>query len=282
MHHDEHDDRSGQDREVDDSDRSSDVSADAYELEPAAEPDPDPVDLDPEATCPRCGAPRPEGDPSLPCPSCGFVPTTGEVIDPEGDAPASEPEPDAAPSADEIDRRPLLRSGDPLRWLVAAGVLMVIVIFAMLAGWSSFFQQVDGRFPDATGAGVLDAPRVGLRLEAVLRYVVATGVLLGAGLLAVRITCVFERLPFGDLRTGAARLLLVLAAASLVRLVPLPYPWLQSLLHLVLGAGVVVGLSMLVVGRRDRAVAMFLLAWVLVVLLVIPATRLVSWSLPLW
>ena len=74
----------------------------------------------------------------------------------------------------------------------------------------------------------------------------------------------------------------MIIVASLVRLIGFHPTFLQTMTQLVLGAGIVVVGTALVLGRRDRTTAMFLMAWLLVVLLVIPVTRLVSWSLPLW
>lgn len=249
----------------------------SYDLEPTPADDVPFEALDED--CDRCGAPIPE-DPSLqPCPSCGLDRDSGEVVDPERVAVDSASEVDAG---DTSISPPLLAPGRPVPWLIAAGVVALVVAFAMLAGWSSFYPSEEGRFLDASGDAVLDAPLVTLRLIAVAKYLVGSLVLVGAGIVAVRITCWLEQLETGDLRTGVARLGLLVATASLARLIGFEIAFLQSLTQLVLGAVVVTGGTILVFGRRDRTVGMFLLAWVLVVLLVIPVTRIVSWSLPLW
>jgi hypothetical protein len=234
--------------------------------------------------CERCGAPLPEDPSRTICPSCGFDVGTGEVVDPVietgDDVDRSEPgddDPDEARSSG-----PLFPVGNPKPWLAAAGIIALLMAFTMLAGWSSFYPRSEGRFLDASGAAVLDAPMVSLRLIAVAKYLVGSMVLVGTAAIAARVTCWFEELPSGDLRTGVARLGLVIIVASLVRLIGFHPTFLQTMTQLVLGAGIVVVGTALVLGRRDRTTAMFLMAWLLVVLLVIPVTRLVSWSLPLW
>ena len=262
------------------------ATQESYELEPEpAAPDSSSVAgvSDPgDRRCERCGAPLPE-DPTLtPCPSCGFDAETGTVVDPDRPPEDSVDELDLD-EGEEASKSPLLfASGRPTPWLVASGVLALIVVFAMLAGWSSFYPRSEGRFLDGSGDAVLDSPMVTIRLVAVAKYLVGSLVLVGTALIAARFTCWFEDVRPGDLRTGAARIGLVVIGASLVRLIGFQPQFLQTMTQLVFGAGIVVGATILVLGRRDRTIAMFLMAWVLVVLLVIPVTRLVSWSLPLW
>ena len=267
-------------------------SEDGYELEP--EPDssgptrdlPTPaaseISEEPAADrrCERCGAPLPEDPAHTLCPSCGFDAGSGVVVDPPRSVEDSE---DESVDQGEPESSPVLFAhGRPMPWLVAAGVVALLVSFAMLAGWSSFYPRLDGRFFDAAGDPVLDAPMVSLRLIAVAKYLVGSLVLVGTAAIAVRITCWFEEVRPGDLRSGIARLGLLVIVASLVRLIGFHPLFLQTMSQLLLGAGIVVGGAIFILGRRDRITAMFLIAWVLVVLLVIPVTRLVSWSLPLW
>ena len=251
--------------------------------EPSAESDTPSVPDDPaegDRRCERCGAPLPEDRTRTACPSCGFDVATGLVVDPES---ATEDAADEPLESDEVDvSPPFFAVGRPMPWLVAAGVVALVLMFAMLAGWSSFYPRSEGRFLDSTGAPVLDTPMVSLRLIAVAKYLVGSLVLVGSAAIAAGITCWFEEIRLGDLRAGIAKLGLVLIVASLVRLIGFQPVFLQTMAQLVLGTGIVVGGTALVLGRRDRTTAMFLLAWVLVVLLVIPVTRLVSWSLPLW
>ena len=117
---------------------------------------------------------------------------------------------------------------------------------------------------------------------AVGKYVVGSLVLVGTAAIAARLTCWFEEIRPGDLRTGVSKLALVVIVASLVRLIGFDPAFLQTTTQYVLGAGIVFGGTVFILGRRDRITAMFLMAWLLVVLLVIPVTSLVSWSLPLW
>lgn len=263
-------------------DTDQEEGGDGYDLEPSADDARPSVDGD--QGCERCGAPLPEDTTRTTCPSCGLDTESGTVTDPPPSVPDSTDDSiDESVSAEKSSSdRVLLAPGHSTPWLIAAGVVAVIVVFAMLAGWSSFYPSSEGRFLDSSGKAVLDAPQVTARLVAVAKYLVGSLVLVGTALIAVRITCWFEELRPGDFRAGFARFALVVTVASLARLIGFDPTWLQSIVQLLLGAGLVVGGAILVLGRRDRTTAMFLLGWVLVVLLVIPVTRLVSWSLPLW
>ncbi len=255
---------------------------DGYDLEPSADDAGPSADVD--RRCERCGAPLPEDTTRTTCPSCGLDTESGTVTDPEPSIPDSADDSIDESVSDEksSSERVLLASGHSMPFLIAAGVIALVVVVTMLAGWSSFYPSSEGRFLDSSGKAVLDAPQVTARLVAVAKYLVGSLVLVGTALIAVRITCWFEELKPGDLRAGFARFALVVTVASLARLIGFDPTWLQSIVQLLLGAGLVVGGTVLVLGRRDRTTAMFLLGWALVVLLVIPVTRLVSWSLPLW
>lgn len=261
-----------------------------YEIEPEPEvpessvaPDTSAAQEHPEAgdrRCERCGAPLPEDQARTPCPSCGFDAATGVVVDP--DSPHEDSADESIENEEERASQLFFAEGQPMPWLVAAGVIALVVVFAMLAGWSSFYPRADGRFLDSSGEAVLDAPAVMIRFVAVGKYLVGSLVLVGTAAIAARITCWFEEIRPGDLQTGVAKLGLLVIVASLVRLIGFDAALLQTMIQYVLGAGIVFGGTVFILGRRDRTTIMFLLAWVLVVLLVIPVTSLVSWSLPLW
>jgi len=263
------------------------ASSDGYELEPTPAPTPDADGSGSASTgedrrCQSCGAPMPEDDSVMVCPSCGYDIVTNRVVDPRTAEPASAEPVNEADSTDDPELEPLATAGNPMPWLIAAGVLAIIVTFTILAGWTSFFPRVDGRFLDAEGKPVLDAPRVAARFGVLVRYLVGSGVLIATGVVALRITSRIERLRPSDLAMGASRLALVVAAASLCRLISLDSAWLQMMMHLIGGAVVVVGGTMLALGRRDRVAIVLLVSWALVMLLVVPVARLVSWSLPLF
>ena len=263
-----------------------------YEIEPEPEvpessvaPDTSAAQEHPEAgdrRCERCGAPLPEDQARTPCPSCGFDAATGGVVDPDSSNEASTTESTENENEEEPATQLFFAEGLPMPWLVAAGVIALVVVFAMLAGWSSFYPRADGRFLNSSGEAVLDAPAVMMRFVAVGKYLVGSLVLVGTAAIAARITCWFEEIRPGDLQTGVAKLGLLVIVASLVRLIGFDSSFLQTMIQYVLGAAIVFGGTVFILGRRDRTAIMFLLAWVLVVLLVIPVTSLVSWSLPLW
>ena len=263
-----------------------------YEIEPEPEvpessvaPDTSAAQEHPEAgdrRCERCGAPLPEDQARTPCPSCGFDAATGGVVDPDSSNEASTTESTENENEEERATQLFFAEGLPMPWLVAAGVIALVVVFAMLAGWSSFYPRADGRFLNSSGEAVLDAPAVMMRFVAVGKYLVGSLVLVGTAAIAARITCWFEEIRPGDLQTGVAKLGLLVIVASLVRLIGFDSSFLQTMIQYVLGAAIVFGGTVFILGRRDRTTIMFLLAWALVVLLVIPVTSLVSWSLPLW
>ena len=263
-------------------DSDPDNGVDGYDLEPSM--DPAAPSGDGDRRCERCGAPLPEDASRTTCPSCGFDTESGSVIDPESSVEDSTDGSidEVVPAGEETSDEVLLAAGRSMPWLIAAGVLALIVAFAMLSGWYSFYPSSEGRFLDGSGNPVLDAPPVTARLVAVAKYLVGSLVLVGTAAIAVRITCWFEEIRPGDLQTGVAKLGLVVIVASLVRLIGFHPTFLQTMTQFVLGAGIVFGGTVFVLGRRDRTTVMFLLAWLLVVLLVIPVTSLVSWSLPLW
>ena len=257
-------------------------SEESYALEPALESgvDAEAIKDGGDRRCQRCGAPMPEDESIMICPSCGYDIVTNQIIDPtisETAEPPSQPD----PSVDEDQESELLSiPGSTTPWLIAAAVLAGVVVMAMLAGWSSFFPRIDGRFFDGEGKPVLDAPGIGIRFAAVFRYLVASGVLLGTSAIALWITSRIEGLKMGDLGVWAARCAAIIAAASLARLISIDAQWLQSTTHLLVGGLVVAIGSMLVLRRRDRVIGVLLSTWALVILLVVPVARLISWSIP--
>lgn len=257
-------------------------SEQSYELEPAPDSssEREAIEGGSDRRCQRCGAPMPEDESVMVCPSCGYDIVTNQIIDPISSDPAEPPsEPD--PSVDEDqESEPLSTPGSTTPWLIAAGLLAGVVVMAMLAGWSSFFPRIDGRFLDGEGKPVLDAPRIGIRFAAIFRYLVGSGVLVGASAIAFWITSRIEGLKMGDLGLWAARGATIIAAASLARMISIDVQWLQTMTHLLVGGLVVVIGSMLVLRRRDRVIGVLLSTWVLVILLVVPVARLISWAIP--
>ncbi len=232
--------------------------------------------------CQACGAPMPEDDSIMVCPSCGYDIVTNRIVDPAAPtASDAAGEDDADDHADE-PARPLVADAAWKPYLIPAAVLLATVAFAMIAGWSSFHPREDGRFLDADGAAVLDAPRVGARFGAVLRLVVGSGVLVACGLAAARATAWAEARPLGDVRSVASRLALAVALAAVVRLVPLDSQVLQTVVHGVLGIVAIAGVSMLAFRDRGRLLGLLLVCWAIAFLLVVPLARLIAWSIPIF
>ncbi len=278
----------------DDGDRPDSGPDDSYDLEPAGDPDPPDSsegdgDEDPGASaggidlaCPSCGAAMPGSD-QVVCLDCGHDLVTGRKVGETSPSAAAAPSTDSSPEVveDAVDDE-VVGGSDHLVWLIVAGVAVALTLLGMLAGWSSLFTATDGRYADSEGAFTLDAPRITVRLAAVIRYVVASTVVVCCGAIALRTAAWIESRPVGSVPGGLARLLAIVAVASLARLIPVESPTLQAIVHLVLSVGVVVGGSMLVFGLRGRIAILHLMTWALFLLIIVPAARLVAWAMPLW
>lgn len=268
----------------------------AYDLEPEAPaegsgegpgtppasadgPDLEGVDL----VCPACGEAMPGSD-QVVCLSCGHDLVTGRKVGEESTKSSAADDHGSRADADseeEVEADALAGSGHQA-WLIVAGVAIVLTLFATLAGWSSLFASSDGRYADADGAFTLDAPRIAVRLAAVIRFVVASVVVVGCGAVALRTAAWIESRPVGSVSGGLARMLAVVMVAALARLIPVESSILQGIVHLLLSVGVVAGGSMLVFGLRGRIAIIHLMTWALLLLIIVPAARLVAWSMPLW
>ncbi len=257
-----------------------DASADEIGIEAAEEPEPGPL------TCPACQEPMPGSD-QVVCLACGYdlVSNTrlGEkkkkdkpkhgggrfaVVDSEAD------EPEEVEGA--IVPRP-----NHLPWSIIAGVAALVMMFALIAGWSSLFPSEEGRFQNSDGLYTLDAPLIKVRLLAVIRFLVASGVVIACGAIALRLAGWLERRPLGSVIGALSRITAVVAVAALARLIPIDSGLIQTMTHLLVGVGIVVGGSMLILNLRDRIALIHLVAWALLLLIVVPAARLVAWSMPL-
>ena len=224
------------------------------------------------------------GSDQVVCLACGHDLVTGRKVGEKTNPPTSE---DAAGSTNDPDSNEeadgeVIAGADHLVWLVVAGVAVVLTLFATLAGWSSLFASTDGRYADSDGAFTLDAPRIAIRLAAVIRFVVASVVVVGCGAIALRTAAWIESRAPGSVPGGLARLLAIVMVASLARLIPVESSTLQGIVHLLLSVGLVAGGSMLVFGLRGRIAILHLMTWALLLLIVVPASRLVAWSMPLW
>jgi hypothetical protein len=252
------------------------------EIQIEIEEDPAPTLL----TCPACREPMPGSD-QVVCLACGYdlVSNTrlGEtkkkdkskhgggrfaVVDSEAEA------------SEEVEGSIMPRSNHRL-WSIIAGVAALVMMFALIAGWSSLFPSEDGRFRNSDGLFTLDAPLIKVRLLAVIRFLVASAVVIGCGILALRLAAWLENRPFGSVTGILSRVTAIVAVASLARLIPIESGLLQTMTHLLVGVGAVVGGSMLILNLRDRIAIIHFTAWALLLLIIVPAARLVAWSIPL-
>jgi hypothetical protein len=107
-------------------------------------------------------------------------------------------------------------------------------------------------------------------------------VVVGCGAIALRTAAWIESRSVGSVPGGLARLLAIVVVAALARLIPVESSTLQGIVHLLLSVGIVAGGSMLVFGLRGRIAILHLMTWALLLLIIVPASRLVAWSMPLW
>jgi hypothetical protein len=236
--------------------------------------------------CQSCGAPMPEDESIMVCPSCGYDIVTNRIIDPTTTGSIdsrTDPSTDVGVDPEPSPLGPPLVVATSWRsFLIAAGILLATVAFAMIAGWSSFFPREDGNFLDAEGKALLDAPPVLARFSAVLRLLVGSTVLVICGGAAARATAWFESRTLGDPSAVLARLALAVAVAAWARLIPIESHVLQNLVHGGLGIAAIAVVSMMVLGDRGRLLGLFLVCWGLAFLLVVPVARLIAWSIPIF
>jgi hypothetical protein len=236
-------------------------------------------------TCPACREPMPGSD-QVVCLACGYdlVSNTrlGEtktkekskhgggrfaIVDSEEGA------------SEEVEGAIMPRSNHRL-WSIITAAAALVMMFALIAGWSSLFPSEDGQFRNSDGKFTLDAPLIKVRLLAVIQFLVASAVVIGCGMIALRLAAWLENRPFGSVIGVLSRVAAVVAVAALARLIPIDSGLIQTMTHLLVGVGVVVGGSMLILNLRDRIAIIHLAAWGLLLLIVVPAARLVAWSMP--
>ena len=263
-------------------------AADEIELE--AEENTEPASL----TCPACRAPMPGSD-QVVCLACGYDLVSNTRL---GDAKTEKTEKtekkdkskhggdrfaivDSEEGASEEDEGAIMPRSNHRLWSIIAVVAAVVMMFALIAGWSSLFPSKDGLFRNSDGLFTLDAPSVKVRLLAAIQFLVASAVVIGCGMVALRLAAWLERRPLGSVIGILSRITAIVAVAALARLIPIESGWLQTMTHLLVGVGAVVGGSMLLLNIRDRIALTHLVAWALLLLIIVPAARLVAWAMPL-
>ena len=257
-------------------------AADEIELE--AEENTEPASL----TCPACRAPMPGSD-QVVCLACGYDLVSNTRL---GDAKMEKKDKskhggdrfaivDSEEGASEEDEGAIMPRSNHRLWSIIAVVAAVVMMFALIAGWSSLFPSKDGLFRNSDGLFTLDAPSVKVRLLAAIQFLVASAVVIGCGMVALRLAAWLERRPLGSVIGILSRITAIVAVAALARLIPIESGWLQTMTHLLVGVGAVVGGSMLLLNIRDRIALTHLVAWALLLLIIVPAARLVAWAMPL-
>lgn len=125
--------------------------------------------------------------------------------------------------------------------LTAAACALALLV-GHLAGLGGLYPRVDGLFRAADGSftsGIVLWPE---RLLETGRFAVRTGLTWGAALLAIAFIAQLRAVRVGDFTTYATRVLAIVLAASLFRLIQLPDRWLEMSLELLLQCAVFVGL----------------------------------------
>ena len=237
---------------------------DTYEIEEAsAEPA-----SHPGAECDNCGSPRAEdGEPV--CVPCGHDHKTGKVVGTKTGI---------ANAPQQTAQDPLVSNSAIRIWLGIALVATLVLVVAWFAGWSSLFQRSDGKFLAASGDYTLDTPRFVGRILGVIRWIVAGITLTLVGSLAMRITAMIASRPAGSWGSVCTRVALVVATSGLATLIPLEPMWLERIVQLLVGVGLAVLGSLLVLRLRGAHLGIFLAAWVLLLAALLPVARLVAWS----
>jgi hypothetical protein len=186
--------------------------------------------------CPNCGASMRDIN-SVVCMRCGFnLKDLKQVKTRVGADVASEDV--SEPASHETLVRPDF--GGVWFPLAAAAISAVILSIGFLAGSGGLFQ-------------LAESPSLGERLVALLRFVLATGVLTAGGVTGLFGLARLEKRHVGDLGLAAARMLSVVATMQLVRFIDLPErPKLEHSVELLLEAAAFVGLSILMLRLTPR------------------------------
>ena len=235
---------------------ASDASTDGYGLEPTPEPEP-------------------ESEPSaaIESPDAVRSGSIGRTTESDTTTPDFETAPESVP---------LLPSGTWRPWAIAAGVLFAVVCIAVLAGWSTFFPQRDGRFLDAAGKPVLDAPEISARFLVMARLILTAIFMVGCALPAFQAAAFFETRPVGDRCTGLARIGLAVSLAALVRLIPLGGGLLQVWVHLGLGLLVLIAGAFLLLRLRGPSLTLVMVSWGIAYVALGLFARVLTWGVPLF
>ena len=246
-------------------DFSEDSDSDEFELEEPSISAPTSHTTD---SCQNCGAPRPEKN-AMVCLSCGYdmkkntvLGTRTGIVD--------------APEKD--DQEPIVSGKGVNIWLIATGVCGLILSAALLLGWPSLFDRTDGLFLSASGEYTEESPRYITRFLGIIRVLVGGTTLVMMGGLAVKFTAMIHHRPAGDWAPIFARLSLVIAISGFGLLIPLSPMWLEWVVQMLVGAGLAVGGSFLLMSLRGPQLRLFCMAWILMTGLLLPGARLIAWS----
>jgi hypothetical protein len=273
-------DQTDQTDKTDETDEA-DETDETEEIGIVAADDPAPTSL----TCPACREPMPGSD-QVVCLACGYDLVSNTRL---GETKTKEKSKhgggrfaivDSEEGASEEAEGVIMPRSNHRLWSIITAAAALVMMFALIAGWSSLFPSEDGQFRNSDGKFTLDAPLIKVRLLAVIQFLVASAVVIGCGMIALRLAAWLENRPFGSVIGVLSRVAAVVAVAALARLIPIDSGLIQTMTHLLVGVGVVVGGSMLILNLRDRIAIIHLAAWGLLLLIVVPAARLVAWSMP--
>jgi hypothetical protein len=179
--------------------------------------------------CPKCGAPMP-GSEEVVCLRCGFDLTASQQIR------TATGEVEVEPDIPEAERKPPITGpgkGGLHLPAILAGVALLIMTIAFLAGAGGLYPTVNGRHLRSTYTPPIDAevdfteshPGLGAALLATLRFYVMTAAFAGSALGGLYVISRMEKRQIGDINLAALRCLAIVAVCELALLFGLDYGW---------------------------------------------------------
>ncbi len=240
--------------------------------------------------CPNCGKPLASPNDVL-CVHCGYdlsavtqrATILGRPVEVERvESTASSAEVAAGASERSAGSAPLggvlvPRRELPLPW-ITAGLCAVAMLVGHLAGLGGLFPRVEGLFRATDGTFTSATVLWPERLIETARFGVRSGLTWAAAMLAIAFIARLRAARIGELATFAARVLAIVLAASMMRLIQLPDRWLEISLELVLQCAVFVGLTSLWLRLSLVEAAQALAGTAIVMLVLHGVARAVIWA----
>jgi hypothetical protein len=205
-------------------------------------------DLD---VCPNCGAPMRSID-EVVCLRCGFdLKTMKQVKVATGVVEVDREQVGAVVDENEIVRKPIVTPGrgDTTVPLIMAGVAGLILILGYLGGASGLFPPI----VNSAGEFITDIdPTFRTRMLRLLEFIISDAMWTACALGSLAFLAFLLSMRFDNIGLAAARMLGIVTVAHLVTFLNLPNNALESICELIVGAGVFVGLSIVLFGLKPK------------------------------